>query len=142
MLIRSMLNRKGSAVVTILPTASIAEAVHSLSEHRIGALVVSSDGQSIDGILSERDIVRSLAKDGAPTMDKSVEALMTSKVQTCTGNASIAQLMELMTQKRIRHLPVESDGKLKGLVSIGDVVQARLHELESERKQIEEYISS
>jgi len=142
MLIRSMLQRKGSNVVTIPPDATITEAVRVLSEHRIGALVVSATGSTIDGILSERDIVRSLAKDGSSTLQKTVADLMTVEVQTCDGSASIAELMELMTQNRIRHLPVESSGQLGGLVSIGDVVQARLHELESERKQIEEYISS
>jgi len=142
MFVSNMLKRKGSNVITISPNASIADAVESLSEHRIGALVVSSDGKTINGIISERDIVRSLAIDGKDTLTKSVAQLMTKDVRTCQEKASIAELMELMSQNRIRHLPVESRGELAGVVSIGDVVQARLRELINERAQMEEYISS
>lgn len=142
MLIQNMLKRKGSHVVTITPDASVADAVISLAENKIGAIVVSSNGKTIDGILSERDIVRSIAVPATDTTQMHVAEIMTENVQTCAMSTSISELMELMTQNRIRHVPVEVDGELSGLVSIGDVVQARLHELEDERRHIEQYITS
>ncbi len=142
MLIQTMLKQKGPGVITINPQASIAEAVTALAEHHIGALVVSKTGKSIDGILSERDIVRCMAQPGADTLALTVAQLMTSKVQTCGTETTIAELMEMMTENKIRHVPIAVEGELVGLVSIGDVVSARLNELEQERKHIEEYITS
>lgn len=142
MLIQNMLKLKGSHVVTIAPDASVADAVTSLAKNKIGAIVVSSNGKTIDGILSERDIVRCIVLPSADTTQMQVSEIMTADVQTCKMGTSISELMELMTQNRIRHVPVEVDGELSGLVSIGDVVQARLHELEDERRHIEQYITS
>lgn len=142
MLIQSMLKRKGSDVVTISPDARISDAVDALAKHRIGALVVSENGKTISGILSERDVVRKLAEQGTDTTNLLVSELMTTDVHTCGPRTSISELMELMTENRIRHVPVEINGELNGLVSIGDVVQARLHELEDERRHIEEYITT
>ncbi len=142
MLIQEMLKQKGLDVTSIAPGASIQDAVVLLAEKRIGALVVSTNGESIDGILSERDIVRSLARTDVDTVSLSVADLMTIDVMTCTAQSSIADLMELMTDKRIRHVPVVANDKLSGVVSIGDVVQARLLEVETERQQIEQYINT
>ncbi len=142
MLIQDILKIKGDEVTTIAPDASISDAVAALAEKSLGALVVSANGQSIDGILSERDVVRSLSRPDNDTLSMSVAELMTADVMTCQTSTTIAELMELMTEKRIRHVPVETNGKLTGLVSIGDVVQARLHEVEMERQQIEQYINT
>jgi len=132
---------KQSAVVAIAPTASIVDAVQLLSQHDVGALLVSTASKPIEGMLSERDIVRSLANPGQDTLSLRVEQLMTADVHTCSINSTVAELMSLMTIKRIRHVPVLDAGQLYGLVSIGDVVRARLDELESERQHIQEYIT-
>lgn len=141
MILKSIMPNKPSSLVTIAPTASIANAVQLLSKHDIGALLVSSNSKPIEGMLSERDIVRSLADPEQDTLSLRVQQLMTADVHTCTINSTVAELMSLMTTKRIRHVPVLDDAQLSGLVSIGDVVRARLNELESERQQIQEYIT-
>lgn len=132
---------KGSEVATLDPSDTVAEAVRKLAELSFGALVVSADGSSLDGILSERDIVRSLDHD-PDTLAAPVSALMTTEVVTCSMSDNISDLMELMTGRRIRHLPVVAEGELAGLVSIGDVVKARLAELEDERRHLEDYITT
>jgi CBS domain-containing protein len=141
MLISQLLQRKGGNVATVLPSTSIAEAVAALAAHRVGALVVSADGAVLDGILSERDIVRGLAAHGLSTMDLSSSDLMTADVVTCSKEATTEQLMAEMTARRIRHVPVTEDGSLVGIVSIGDVVNARVRELETEAEQLNNYIT-
>jgi CBS domain-containing protein len=140
MLISQLLQRKGANVATVLPDTSMAEAVAALAAHRVGALIVSTDGVSVDGILSERDIVRGLAAHGMSTMDLTAADLMTVDVVTCSKEATTEQLMVEMTARRFRHVPVTEDGALIGIVSIGDVVNARVRELETEAEQLNNYI--
>lgn len=138
--VQSILGRKGTDVATIEQTASVCDAVRLLGERRIGALVVSGDGRAIEGIISERDIVR-VAVDGR--LDElSVGSVMSTQVVTCAPGDGVDRLMELMTERRIRHLPVVDDrGRLAGIISIGDVVKARLAELEHENQALADYIS-
>lgn len=139
--VQSILSKKGSEVVTIAPAATLAEATELLREKGFGALVVSADGSSIDGIVSERDIVRALAADGAATLERTVASCMSSEVFTCQPSDSIDVLMSMMTDRRIRHLPtVDAAGNLTGMISIGDVVKFRLGELERENDQLHDYI--
>jgi CBS domain-containing protein len=143
MLIQRILSTKGGEVLTVTSATSISDAVAILSEHRIGALVVSDDGgESAGGILSERDIVRALATDGADVLARTVADLMTTEVYTCGPDATAEDLMGLMTEHRIRHIPVLADGKLAGIVSIGDVVKHRLGELETETQALHDYIAT
>jgi CBS domain-containing protein len=142
MYVESILASKGVDVATIAPTATVREAVAALRDHRVGALVVSTDGQTIDGILSERDIVRRLAEQAGGTLDLGVADVMTSAVTTCGPKDTIEQLMWLMTSQRFRHVPVVDDGgRLAGIISIGDVVKYRLGQLESENQALYEYIT-
>lgn len=141
MLISQVLRRKGDEVATTSPDAAIGDVLSALATHGVGALVVSSSGTSVDGIISERDIVRALARDGADVLTRPARELMTADVVTCAPTATTEQLMEHMTQRRFRHVPVTEDGALVGIVSIGDVVNARLDELETEREQLTNYIS-
>ena len=126
-------------VITIRPDATVRELIGLLAEHNVGALVVSEDGTGVHGIVSERDVVRRL-KDDASVLDAAVSAIMTSEVRTCTGQESVNDLMEIMTSGRFRHIPVVEDGKLTGIVSIGDVVKHRMSELEFERDQLDHYV--
>jgi CBS domain-containing protein len=130
----------GSDTVTIPSDATIRELVASLVEHRIGAVVVA-DGDDVVGIVSERDIVRGLEQRGTDTLDVQVRDLMTVDVATCTPEDEVDRIAETMTERRIRHMPVVVDGRLQGLVSIGDVVKSRIGELEQERGHLEHYIS-
>ena len=140
--VQSIISGKGAEVATIAQTASLDEAISLLGQRRIGALVVSGDGRSIEGILSERDVVRVAAVTGAGTRDLRVGAVMSTDVITCTLSDGVERLMSLMTDRRIRHLPVIDDrGHLAGIVSIGDVVKARLTELEHENEALSHYIS-
>ncbi len=140
--VQSILGGKGSDVATIPQTASLADAVRQLGERRIGALVVSGDGSAIEGIISERDIVRATAGGGGGALESSVGSIMSTDVVTCNAGDGVDQLMSLMTARRIRHLPVVDDrGHLAGIISIGDVVKARLTELEAENQQLTQYIS-
>ena len=141
MLISEVLRKKGSAVATVGPDTTIEGVVEALAEHGVGALVVSADGSSVDGIISERDIVRGLAREGAAAMSRTASDLMTAEVVTCSENATVEQLMAEMTQRRFRHVPVTEDGTLIGIVSIGDVVNARVHNLEVATEQLTNYIS-
>jgi CBS domain-containing protein len=139
--VQTILSAKGTEVATIAPSATLAEATEMLRSRGFGALVASADGFTADGILSERDIVRALASDGASTLERRVETCMSSDVFSCTPSDSIDALMSLMTERRIRHLPVlDSDGALAGMISIGDVVKYRLGELERENDQLHDYI--
>ena len=141
MRIESILHRKGSDVAMIAPDATVDEAVLSLCERRIGALVVSSDGRRIDGIVSERDISRALAVFGGQTLERRVEEIMTREVHTCTSSDTVDHLMATMTDRRVRHVPVVASDEVVGIVSIGDVVKTRLDELEAEARTLHEYIS-
>ena len=141
MLISEVLRKKGSAVATITPRTVVTDVVVELANHGVGALVVSVDGSTVDGIISERDIVRALASHGRAAIDMTAADLMTSEVVTCSRNATIEQLMTEMTERRFRHVPVTEDGKLVGIVSIGDVVNARVRNLETETRQLTNYIS-
>ncbi len=139
--VQSILSAKGTAVATVGPTGSLAEATSSLRDHGVGALVVSTDGTGIDGIVSERDIVRALAEHGDGALGRAVSSCMSGDVVTCRPNDTIDSLMALMTARRIRHVPVVDEGEhLAGIVSIGDVVKARLGELERENDQLHDYI--
>ena len=126
-------------VITITPDATVRELIALLAEHNVGALVVSTDGSSIDGIVSERDVVRQLHEDEA-ILNLTVRSIMTEDVATCTGDQRINDLMQVMTARRFRHIPVVADGKLAGIVSIGDVVKHRMSELEFERDQLDHYV--
>ena len=140
--VQSILGGKGFEVATIARVATLDEAVAQLGERRIGALVVSDDGKAINGIVSERDIVRTLARDGTDALATAVGSIMSTDVITCTAGDGVDQLMALMTDRRIRHLPVVDDaGHLSGIISIGDVVKARLTELEQENRALADYIS-
>ncbi len=140
MRINDVLRSKPSQdVVTISPDASIRDLIAALAEHNVGALIVSTDGSAVDGIVSERDVVRKLyGNEGV--LDESVESIMTSTVQTCEGGDEVDHLMKLMTDHRIRHVPVVADGRLTGIISIGDVVKSRIGELEFERDQLDHYL--
>ena len=129
-------------IATIAPSATVAEAARTLSERKIGALVVTADGKRIDGIISERDVVRTIGQDGAGAMDQPVETVMTADVQTCTGEDTAIGLLGRMTRGRFRHLPVTDDtGNLSGILSIGDIVKARLEEMEAENRAMTEMLS-
>jgi CBS domain-containing protein len=122
--------------------ASVTELLALLAEHRIGAVVVSDDGESVHGIVSERDIVRHLHTDGAALLDAPISQIMTSEVHTCTPDESLDDLSAAMTERRFRHVPVVVDGKLRAIVSIGDVVKNRIDDLQAERDQLRTYIQS
>jgi len=140
--VTQLLAHKGDDVATISKDRTIADAVNVLRERGIGALVVTGSGTPLKGILSERDVVRALALRGASVLSDTVESLMSTDVATCTPDTTCTDLMGLMTEHRIRHVPVMSDGRLVGLVSIGDVVKARFDELEREKRDLLEYVSA
>jgi CBS domain-containing protein len=134
---------KGKRVETISASASIHDLVNSLNVHHIGALVVSSDGKQIDGIVSERDVVRAMPGKLDQLVGMHVRDIMTVDVHTCTPDSTIAELMKMMTELRIRHVPVvEVDGTLISLVSIGDVVKNYVSELSSESQALRDYVAS
>ena len=140
MKVRDMLATKGDQVATIRPDATIETALHRLKLERVGALVVSEDGHTVAGIISERDIVRGLPDHGGALLEMKVSEIMTLSVKTCGLNASVQEIMVEMTRSRFRHMPVVSDGKLCGIISIGDVVKNRLEELETETHVLRDYI--
>jgi CBS domain-containing protein len=139
--ISQLLRHKGREVATIDGAESVRTAL-GLAEKGIGALVVSSDGRHIEGIVSERDVARGLHTRGAGLLAEPVSSVMTAQVHTCPPNASVHDLARTMTDHRVRHVPVVDDGTLIGIVSIGDVVKARLDELEEERRQLVDYIQT
>lgn len=138
MIVSQILKSKADhGIVSVKPTDHVREAVKLLSEKRIGTVVVSRDGASLDGILSERDIVREMGKRGTACLDEPVSGLMTAKLITCAPGDSADAVLEMMTNGRFRHLPVMEDGNMIGLISIGDVVKARLAELSMEKNALE-----
>jgi CBS domain-containing protein len=152
-LIEHILHAKGHDVATIAPDAAVADALVQLREHNVGALVVApeaageagGEGPAISGIISERDIVRALADaapDPAGALQQPVSALMSSDLTTCEPGATVDDLMRTMTERRIRHIPVLDQGRLAGIVSIGDVVKTRIDELKTEADTLHEYLSS
>lgn len=141
MRVSEVLRRKGAAVVTIEPDRSVRELLGLLAEHGIGAVVVSEDGAGVAGIVSERDVVRRLHLYGEEILEGPVAAIMTADVATCAPPDELEQLMEVMTERRIRHLPVLEEGRLVGLVSIGDVVKHRISEVQAERDHLSAYIT-
>ena len=143
MQVRHILKDKGSAVIGIAPTATLAEAAALLNEKRIGALVARDGNNVLAGILSERDVVRALAADGASALEHAVDRYLTRDVVTCGLSDTCEDLMEMMTRGRFRHVPVlDDDGKLCGLISIGDVVKNRIAETVREAEELRVYISA
>jgi len=139
--VQSILGVKGADVSTIGQHASLAEAADQLREFGVGALVVSADGSTIEGIVSERDVVRALTAHGAGALSRTVGSVMSTDVVTCRSDDSVEHLMGLMTDRRIRHVPVVGDdGAMTGIVSIGDVVKGRLGQLENENQALNDYI--
>lgn len=136
-----ILERKGGDVVTIRPDAMLLAAAETLSKHNIGALVVSSDGSAVEGIVSERDLVRDLARLGTGAVKRTVADVMSRDITTCGPDATIDDIMATMTRQHIRHIPILDNDALVGIVSIGDVVKMRLDELEVEKDSLEQYVT-
>jgi len=134
-----MRGKSSGEVITIRADASVRELLALLAEHNIGAVIVSADGSRVDGIVSERDVVRKLNGDDS-VLDAPVEQIMTAVVQTCEPGHDVDELMAQMTEHRIRHVPVVDNGKLIGVVSIGDVVKSRITQLTFERDQLDSYV--
>ncbi len=141
MQISNVLRFKGDRVVTVRPDSDVRHLLAVLSEERIGAVVVTSDGRSVEGIVSERDVVRALAEHGAAVLAQPVTAIHTAEVHVVRPDTHVEELMRLMTDRRIRHVPVIADGALCGIVTIGDVFKNRIDELEAERAALTNYIS-
>lgn len=137
-----LLQSKGSEVVTVPPETSLADIVEVLHRHAIGAVVVSSDGRAIQGVLSERDVVAALHTDGPTALERRASEVMSAEVFTCGMKTTVEELMTTMTDHRVRHVPVVVDGALAGLVSIGDVVKDRISSLEHETKALHDYIAN
>ncbi|WP_442583510.1 CBS domain-containing protein [Mesorhizobium sp. ASY16-5R] len=142
MTVKAILERKGHDVLTVGPNEKLSTAVQMLADHRIGALVVTNGDRKIVGILSERDIVRQIGREGAAALERTIREVMTPKVSICNENHTVNEVMEIMTKGRFRHLPVEKNGQLDGIVSIGDVVKRRIEDVEREADQIREYIAT
>lgn len=141
MAVSHILGVKGRNVFTVRPTDTVEAIAKLLSEKRIGAVVVTDDMGHIAGIVSERDVVRHIAGEGAAVLKKPASAIMTKNVHSCQEGDSERDLMTLMTERRIRHLPVVKDGKLNGMISIGDVVKLRIESIEREAEDMKAYIS-
>ncbi|MBN9025370.1 MULTISPECIES: CBS domain-containing protein [Kaistia] len=140
MTVAAILSKKGRDVVTVSADLSISDVVHLLANRRIGAVVVTDPANRIVGIVSERDVVRALAR-GVGSIDGAVSSIMTAKVVTCTDRDTINEVMARMTEGRFRHLPVVDAGQLAGIVSIGDVVKARIEQVEREADEMRAYIA-
>lgn len=140
MLVSDILKSKGNTVVSAEPTLPVAEAARLLAEKRIGSVLILDRGK-VAGILSERDIVRTLANEGPGCLDSPVSRLMTAKVVTCAPTQTISDVMEMMTTGRFRHVPVVEDGEVTGMISIGDVVKWRLEEAQEEVRQMQAYVA-
>ena len=141
MTVRAILNTKGHQILSVEPEAKLSDAVKMLGERKIGAVLVMNDGR-LEGILSERDIVRVLAERGARVLDEPVSAVMTRKVISCRESDTVGGIMEMMTLGKFRHLPVIEEGKVVGLISIGDVVKWRVREFENEQEALRDYIKT
>jgi len=133
--IETILKTKGASVITLSSDATVSEAVHLLNKHRIGAIVVSDDGNTLTGIFSERDFVREIAQSGSAALDLHLRSAMTRHVMTCAPQDIVHEIMSVMTRKRVRHLPVVERGRLVGIVSIGDIVSCRLQEMQPRQSQ-------
>jgi CBS domain-containing protein len=142
MLISQLLAGKGTFVATVPPDTAINDVVKQLTEQNIGALVVSDDGNAIVGLVSERDVVAAISRFTAAILEEPVRTIMSTTVQTCRSEDAVESLMATMTDQRIRHIPVVDDGRLVGIVSIGDLVKARMDELERDRDALEHFISA
>lgn len=142
MSVAHILKQKGGTIFTVKPKDSVQSIVDALAKHRIGAVVVVNAAGDIAGIVSERDVVRAMAGNGAGVMSRTAADIMTAKVRTCAPSDTEADLVALMTEHRIRHLPVVADGKLAGMISIGDVVKHRMEMMEQEAEQMKSYIAS
>jgi CBS domain-containing protein len=142
MQVREILARKGREVATISQERTVGDGLRMLRERGVGALVVTGPTPPLAGIFSERDVVRALALDGACALDAPIAALMSTVVTTCHDTATVDSLMALMTDQRVRHLPVVDDGVLTGIISIGDVVKSRVDELEHEKRDLLDYVSA
>jgi CBS domain-containing protein len=142
MTVKAILSRKGRDVVTIAPTDQLSHAVKLLAEKRIGAVIVTGPDNHVAGILSERDIVRALGERGPAVLDENIASVMTRKVTTCTESDTIAVIMERMTTGKFRHVPVVEQGRLSGVISIGDVVKYRIEDVEHEADALREYIAT
>ena len=139
--VEQLLSGKGHDVISVQPHRTLAEAIRTLSEKRIGAVVVMGADGALVGILSERDIIRALGELGPSALESAVSRSMTSKVVTCRPQTSVDELMEIMTTGRFRHVPVVENGRVTGLVSIGDVVKHRVAAIEAESKAMRDYIA-
>ncbi|MFN8044690.1 MAG: CBS domain-containing protein [Dermatophilaceae bacterium] len=142
MKISDVVRHKGDTVVTVRSDATVKELLALLAEHRIGAVVVSDDDGAVNGIVSERDVVRHLHSGGAEVLDGPVGQIMTKEVHTCSFEDDLVELAGSMTERRIRHVPVVADGRLAAIVSIGDVVKSRIDTLQAEAAQLREYIQT
>lgn len=140
MRIREVLRRKGDTVVTVRPDAGVTDLLELMADRGIGAVVVSEDGTGVTGIVSERDVVRALHEVGVDLLGRPVSSIMTTEVRTCVPDDDLETLARTMTEFRVRHLPVVVDGRLQGVVSIGDIVKNRIDELQVERDQLVGYI--
>jgi CBS domain-containing protein len=141
MTVRAILDTKGHQIQSVGPEARLSDAIRILAERKIGAVLAMSEGR-IEGILSERDIVRVLAERGAAVLDEPVSAVMTRKVVSCKQTDTVAAIMEMMTLGKFRHLPVVEDGRVVGLISIGDIVKWRVREYEAEQEALRDYIKT
>jgi len=142
MSVAHILKQKGNAVITVEPSQTLQDVAGILAKHRIGAVIVVDPAGGLAGIVSERDVVRALANEGAAALTRAASEFMTAKVRTCSLRDTEAGLMGLMTEHRIRHLPVVDDGKLAGMISIGDVVKLRIELIEREAEEMKSYIAS
>lgn len=141
MRISEILDRKGTDVATIAPDATLHDVLRELERGGFGSLVVSTDGRTIEGIVTERDLVRVLAQRGASALDGDVRSSMTESVVTCGRDATVDEVMGMMTNSRFRHVPVVEDGALAGIISIGDVVKSTIDQLEVKAKSLESYVT-
>jgi CBS domain-containing protein len=142
MLVSTILEAKGASVATIPRSATVGTAVGELVRHRVGALVVSPGDGSIEGIVSERDVVQRLSQFRGDLLDEPVASIMSTDVHVCSPQDTVGSIMTLMTEQRFRHVPVVADGRLCGIISIGDVVKSRMGELEKDRNELMEYITA
>ena len=142
MKISSVLINKGDFVATVAPESSVTDLLALLAEHKIGAVVVCDADERVVGIVSERDVARAAHSHGPSALEQPVSQIMTAMVVTCGPDSTTVELMALMTEKRVRHIPVIVDDRLTGIVSIGDIVKARLAELETERDALQAYITN
>ena len=142
MSVARMLEGKPKNIISAKPDDKISSVVALLAKHRIGAVIISDDSNAVKGIISERDIVRDIARNGANVLDMPVGDCMTSKVVSCTSDDTIDHVMELMTANRFRHMPVIDGGKLLGIISIGDVVKSKIEQAERDAQDMRDYIAS